>query len=133
MLVGGAAEVSPDLSGIRDIVLAVGPGGDYAVAWENLGTPVRVRALGVQADVPAGDFPVSGAAGTEDAPAIALGAGGELVVAFLQTDNGLTHVHLRRFPSFVDGNAPDALQISEHPAGSPSSPTVAMHADGSAF
>lgn len=126
-LVGAAVELQPEfLFTLRDVVLAVGPSGDYALAWENLGDPDRVRLRGVQADTPADPFYVTPNAGAQDAPAIALGPGGELVAAYLRN----SHIRVRRFPSFVVGDAPAELQVSELQAGSATSPTVAIHGDG---
>ncbi|MDC0670879.1 hypothetical protein [Nannocystis radixulma] len=121
----------PPAQVIRDPVLAVAPVGDLALAWEVNGNNNDIAVRGVVADVGHPGFnAVVNKGPLQQSPAIALDDQGRLTLAFVGAFfPGIYHVYVRRFDNF-DPDAPPEFTISEHEAGIPSGPTVALLPDG---
>ncbi|MDC0670880.1 hypothetical protein [Nannocystis radixulma] len=115
---------------LRDPVVAVAPNGDYAVAWESTLETQQAFVRSVAADMPAPEFDLTGM--PAGSVSLALDPGAALVAAYLAGGpNQPQQVYLRRFPVFTAPDGPDEQQISQHDVGDATSPTVALHPDGS--
>jgi len=121
----------PPAQTLRDPVLAVAPIGDLALAWGINANNNDIVVRGVVADVAGPGFNALVSQGPQQrSPAIALDDQGRLTLAFVGAVlPGLFHVYVRRFDNF-DADSPPEFVVSEHEAGFPGPPTVALLPDG---
>jgi len=126
---GIAVDLNAPAADVTDTAIGVAPGGDVAVVWE-VGPDIRMR--GIKGGVSTTSFAVNSVVnGTQESPSVALGGGGQAIVAFVGPSANLgTDVFVRVFPDFAVNQGAPEQRISTHPAGVATSPTVALHPSG---
>ncbi|MBK7827513.1 DUF4215 domain-containing protein [Nannocystis sp.] len=126
---GNAVDLNAPAADVTDSVIGVAPGGDVAVVWE-AGPDIRMR--GIKGGVSTTSFLVHAVVpGTKESPSVALGGGGQAIVAFLAPSANLGNdVYVRMFADFAVNQGAPEQRISMHPTGVATPPTVALHPSG---